>query len=587
VLIVGGGAAGLTASMLLSTMGIPALLVSRLEATSIHPKAHVLHQRTMEIFTQLGVAEAIYAAGCPPEQMSHTGWYRGFAGEDPDAGRRIAKLECWGAGYTDPAWVAASPCRQTNLPQIRLEPLLLARAQELSPDRVRFGHELVSLESDEAKVSATIRVRATGATYRVRADYALGCDGGRTVGAALGITMDGPRDLMRSVSVHMTADLSRWLGDEDEDVLIRWILHPELGERFSVLVPMGPERWGASSEEWVLHMNFPIEEDPLYDSDEKVLAQLRLRLGLPDIDPEIHVITRWSMEGLLASAMRVGRIFLLGDAAHRHPPTGGLGLNSAVQDAYNLCWKLGLVLRGVADPGLLESFALERLPVDARNTERSVQNALNHATVVRGVGIDPAAEPDANQLRSRAFWEAGPAGDALRSSGFSAIASQSMEFNEPNVELGYAYESNAVVPDGSARPEPIDPIHVYEPSTRPGSPLPHAWVDRHGERRALRDLQAPAGFLFVAGEGAGRAWCDAARTVGTELDLELTALVLSHLVGDWLDPRCAWIRQRGHGPEGAVLVRPDRTVGWRAMQLPANPEATLREALQRILGLAA
>ena len=148
------------------------------------PKAHVLNQRAMEVFSDVGVADAIYARSTPAAHMSHTAWYLDVAG-DEDAGRLIHKMECWDGGYTDPAWVAASPCRQANLPQIRLEPLLRARAEELNPGRVRFGHELAVAGAGRAgrdrHRSATT---AADSEYEVRADYLLGCDGGRTVGRA-------------------------------------------------------------------------------------------------------------------------------------------------------------------------------------------------------------------------------------------------------------------------------------------------------------------------------------------------------------------------------------------------------------------
>ncbi|MGH7287946.1 MAG: FAD-dependent monooxygenase, partial [Myxococcota bacterium] len=111
VLIVGGGGAGLTASMLLSRLGVESLLVSALPTTSLLPKAHVLNQRTMEILRELGIAETIYERSAPAEQMQATAWYAGFAGQRPDCGRQIARMEAWGAGGRDPAWAAASPCR--------------------------------------------------------------------------------------------------------------------------------------------------------------------------------------------------------------------------------------------------------------------------------------------------------------------------------------------------------------------------------------------------------------------------------------------------------------------------------------------
>src|SRR5271166_1839350 len=119
VLIVGGGGAGLTASALLSQLGLETLLVNATPTTSVLPKAHVLNQRTMEILADIGAAAEIYRRGTPPGQMAASAFYAGFAGQ-PDAGHRLARLECWGAGGTDPDWAAASPCLTTNLPQIRL-----------------------------------------------------------------------------------------------------------------------------------------------------------------------------------------------------------------------------------------------------------------------------------------------------------------------------------------------------------------------------------------------------------------------------------------------------------------------------------
>ena len=132
------------------------------------------------------------------------------------------------------------------------------------------------------------------------------------------------------------------------------------------MVPMGPERWGPDSEEWVIHLNY-LAEDPRAQSDAQVEADVRAALGLPDVPMEIHRITRWTIEAVIASRFRVGNVFLLGDAAHRHPPTGGLGLTSAIHDAQNLCWKLAAVLSGSASDGLLDSYEPERRSSVERN----------------------------------------------------------------------------------------------------------------------------------------------------------------------------------------------------------------------------
>ena len=579
VLIVGGGGAGLTASMLLSTYGVEHLLISSQPTTSIMPKAHVLQQRAMEVFTDTGCARRIYELGCPPEQMSHTAWYLDISGGET-AGRVIHKMEAWDGGYTDPAWVAASPCRQTNLPQIRLEPVLKDRADELNPGRITFNHELVSLVQDSSGVTAMVRDRGTDRTYSVHADYLLGADGGRTVGRLLGVEMDGQRDVMRSVSVHMTANLEPW--QRDDDVLIRWIVHTQYAGAFSVLVPMGPTRWGPTSEEWVFHMNYPPQFEEMFDTDEKVIALMRERAGLPNLDPEVHVITRWSMEGLLASTTSVGRVFLLGDAAHRHPPTGGLGLNSAVHDAHNLCWKIAHVLQGRAGAGLLDTYHPERFPSFARNTQRSVENALNHGALIAALGILPDSHPDASRANALQLWEDGPAGEARRSQASQVIASQSMEFKEHNVEYGFRAHSAAIVPDGSPEPFNEDDIRIYQPDTRPGSPLPHAWVDRTGIQRPLREVAPPAHWILIAGED-GEDWCAGARTAAAARGIDLEAVRVGHLDGDWLDPRLAFVRLREFDRRGAILVRPDRVIAWRSLTAGTECDVTIVAVLDQVL----
>jgi 2,4-dichlorophenol 6-monooxygenase len=577
VLIVGGGGAGLTASMLLACQGVEHLLVSARPETSDLPKAHVLNLRAMEVLEDVGVAGAIAARGTPAEQMAATAYYAGFAGPNPDYGRRLARLESWGAGGADESWSAASPCRQENLPQIRLEPLLKARAEELSPGRIRFGHELIDLEQDADGVRALIREIASGRQYTVRSDYLLGADGGRRVAGLIGVEYQGLGVITQTATLHVTADFSRWA--KDPDVLIRWIYSPQAGV-LVVMVPMGPGRWGPQSEEWVIHLNYPIDCE---ESDAQVEADARKALGIDDLPMEIHRITRWSVEAVLASSFRAGRVLLLGDAAHRHPPTGGLGLTSAIHDAQNLCWKLATVLAGQADAALLDTYEAERRPVDERNCQRSLENAVNHFATGAALGIAPENSPEENMERLRRIWSARPEDAELRSSVLRGMRAQSMEFSELNVEYGYSYASDAVVPDGTEPPTPVDDIRVYQSSTRPGAPLPHAWVeDEDGKRRAIKDLVAPGRFLLIAGED-GAAWCQAAEELACAADVPLDTVRIGHLDGDLYDPRCAWVRQRQIQSDGAVLVRPDRFIAWRAPTAVDDPLAELVGAFSQIL----
>ena len=170
----------------------------------------------------------------------------------------------------------------------------------------------------------------------------------------------------------------------------------------------------------------------------------------------------------MASAFRAGRVFLVGDAAHRHPPTGGLGLTSAIHDAQNLCWKLALVLAGHASPALLDTYQAERRPVMSatRSARWRTRPAISRSA--RRSASPTRTRPGQNMEQLRRMWSGRPGDAAHRSAVLRAIRAQSMEFSELNVEYGYRYQSAAVVPDGSVAPAPCDEIRVYQPSTRPG-----------------------------------------------------------------------------------------------------------------------
>jgi 2,4-dichlorophenol 6-monooxygenase len=345
---------------------------------------------------------------------------------------------------------------------------------------------------------------------------------------------------------------------------------------------MGPDHWGPDSEEWVFHLNYDTGDTRAID-DAQVIADMTEALGLPDLDAKVHVVSRWALEGILADRFQVGRVFMVGDAAHRHPPTGGLGLNSAVHDAHNLCWKIAAVLAGRAGEALLESYEAERRPVDARNVERSMENGMNHFVVAQGLGFnrDESSEVNLAGLR-RALGDCAADVEARRRA-LAAIATQSMEFREHHVEYGQAYASSAIITEDTAAAPALDDIRLHEPSTRPGSPLPHAELeDLDGTRLPLMSLVQPGQFLLIAGEDGG-AWCDAAGRLANGEHFPIRSVRIGHLQGEYRDPRCTWLQHRQISSRGAVLVRPDRFVAWRSIDGAPDTVSTLRSALARVL----
>lgn len=584
VLIVGGGGAGLTASMLLSQRGVETLLVSRYAETSRLPKAHVLNQRSMEILTDIGVAPNILARSAPVENIRTVSWYSGLAGEGPPErhGRRLASAEGWGGGYTDPDYIAASPCPSANLPLIRLEPILKEFAESRPEGIVRFFHELIDLEQDSDGVTATILDRSTNEQYRVRCSYLLGADGGRTVGDLVGIPMEGITNLRHVVNAHISADLSGYFSDDDS--MIRWVYNPDVTEHLDygcVLIGVGPDHWGSRSEEWLAVLPYPYEHPDASDPA-KVIKRVGDSLGIPDFAPTVHNVNKWVMEGVLAERFSAGRVFLLGDAAHRHPPTGGLGLNSAFHDAYNLCWKLAAVLQGRAGPALLDSYEAERRPVDFVNILTAVSAAMNHDTVVNALGLSPAKSVEENWEALRPLWDDLPDSPRRRHKLGEAVASHSYEFRQHGVDFGYTYSSAAIVDDSSPEPVRIDPVRIYQPSTRPGSSLPHAWVEREGRRLALGSLVHGGHFVLIAGED-GLDWVEAASKIAAERNIPLRTTRVGFVDVDHVDVRCAWLKHRGVSSAGVVLVRPDRFIAFRSTEAVSDPAAVLNAAFDQIL----
>jgi 2,4-dichlorophenol 6-monooxygenase len=572
VLIVGGGAAGLTTSMELSRLGVESLLVERHRSTSLLPKAHIINARTMEIFDLCGVAGAVYRDGAPLEAICRVAWHTSLTGPTELHGREIGHVDSWGGASNEPAVRAASPHRYTNLPLIRLEPLLRARAEELAPERVRFNHELSAFQEADGCVFARVVDRESGEETRIVADYLVAADGGRTIGPALGIELEGEHAILDFVNTYFSADLSRWF--PDDRTVINFYVNPDgagsLGS--GVLIKAGPS-WGADSEEWVFSTAV-LPDDPVQFDHESMLDRMRRSLGIPDFSPDIHVISPWRVEAVLADRYREGRIFLVGDAAHRHPPTGGLGLNTGVADAHNLAWKLREVLAGHADDGLLDTYEAERRPVAREVVDHSVANLMRHANIDRAIGLAPETTTEEGWARFAELFSDDPRFDERRAAVAEAIRAERDEFAALGIDLGYVYRSAAVIASDGDEPPERNPL-VFTPGTWPGQRMPHAWLEVDGVRHSTYELAGRGRFVLFVGPAAGE-WRDAA----TGLDIDVIA------VGGpdgAIDLDGSWSRTRGVGQDGAILIRPDGHVAWRAYAIGTDPAATLGELMERIL----
>ncbi|WP_432947822.1 FAD-dependent monooxygenase [Kribbella sp. CA-253562] len=578
VLIVGGGGCGLACSIFLSDLGVDHLLVERHRTTSTLPKAHYLNQRTMEIFRQHGVADSVYAVGAPLNHFGKVSWVTSLGEAGHLYGRTIAEMDAFGGGSLTSAYLNDSPSAPSNYPLIRLEPLLRRHADERAPGRVRFGQALSDWSETPDGVSAVVVDQDSGESYTVKARFVVVADGGKTVGPRLGVTMDGPVNLLEMVSTHFSADLSKWWDDE---CLMTWIIDPEGANSYGTgaLVQLGPT-WGRHSEEWMLHFTFG-PGNPASRDENAIVPKMLDLLKLPDLEVKMHKVSHWVLEAVLADRYRVGRFLLAGDAAHRHPPATGIGLNTAVQDAHNLAWKLAAVVQGRADESLLNSYEPERRPVGMHNVDWAMFSALHHVVLDAAVGFSPGTPPAMRKIACEAYFADTPAGEYRRRRAAEAISVLRAEFQAHDLELGYAYDAGAIVPDGSPVP-PRDPMGcVYRPTTRPGHRLPHAWIDP-GRQVSTLDLSARGrAFVLITGSDGAR-WCSAAKEVAERLGTPIRPVRIDG-TSQYCDPDGSWAEVSEIRADGAVLVRPDNHVAFRSTGGVADPCATLEEVMTSVL----
>lgn len=582
VLVVGGGPAGLSAAVLLAQRGVELLLVERRGFTSHYPRAHLLNVRTMEVLDEMGVADDVYALAPSDDRWRKVVWYTSVGGPTPLHGVKLGEVPAWGGGPDAVRYAEASPRRFSNLPQIRLDRLLWQHADAVAPGRVRGGQELTGLEQhDGGGVTATITDRATGAVRRVRARYLVAADGGRVSADLLGTELEGPRAIRDVVSHYVSTDLSTW---SEPDALLAHFIQPSGGGRtVGALQALGPLRYGRESPEWVVALT-PRPGDPVDSQDdedeETLLARARAMLGLPADHPITrHASSHWQYEGVVARRFRVGSAFLVGDAAHRHPPTGGLGLNCAVQDVHNLAWKLAAVLSGQAEDGLLDSYEPERRPIAAYYTAHALENAGRHAPIGTALGLAPGQSEEEGWRQVELFLSDTPEGEERRARVAAAVAENANDYSQLNVEAGYAYAAGALVADGTPPPPGHDSPIEYRPTTRPGHHLPHVWVGEgggDGEPVSTLDLVAPDALTLVTGPAGAAGWREAAAAVAGAGTLDVRVVVVPESV-------TGWAQVREVGPAGAVLVRPDRKVAWRVADLPADPVVELRAAVLLVL----
>ncbi|KAE8415241.1 FAD binding domain-containing protein [Aspergillus pseudocaelatus] len=580
VVIVGGGGCGLTLSSFLSNYGVEHVLLEKHTGTSILPKAHYLNQRTMETLRNHDMVKDILQKTCPPRHMSQVAWQTSLGGSGVLDRQVISKFECFGGNdgteFAE-SYKRDAPLRSGNLPLFRLEPILKELAEKRNPGKILFGHQLVNFTDEGSSVVATVYDRA-GLERSYRCKYLIAADGGRTIGPKLGIKMEGLTNIADMVSVHFSADLSEYW---DDRYFACHFINGECNTVFEsgAIVPMGPN-WGRHSKEWVFHCGFAMDDQNRHD-DAALIPRIRQLLKLPDLEMDVHKISHWAIEKVLADKYRVGRVFLAGDAGNRRPPTTGLGLNTAIEDSLNIAWKLALVLKGQASESILDSYEPERRAVGEINSDWGLFTFSNSAVINTVLGLIPG-EREANQFRLQTLFEDTDKGHSFRAQVARIIDTQAIEFCAHGIELGFRYPKGLVLHDGSL-PIDRDPLGLkYYPTTQPGHRLPHAWIETGTSVISTHDLVPnKPGFALIT-DSEGGDWGIAAKNILKNRGVEVVVAQIGErcLYRDYDD---RWNGLKGIRTGGAILVRPDNMVAWRSIYKSRHGGKELEVAMDQLL----
>ena len=542
VAIVGGGPSGLILAIELGRRGVPCVLLEEDATPPTLPKANATTSRTMEHYRRLGFAGEIRSLGLPEDYPQDIAYFTRYTRHELARLKGRSRREAIAAREgADSRWPTPEPLHRVQ--QMYIEAILKAQAEKWPAANVRFGWRAQRIQQHEDGVTVTAERISTGKTERIEADFAVGCDGPRSlVRAALGIGYEGhsreERDFMggRMLAVHIRSsafcDVVRaprawqyWAMNREQRALMNAIDGREL---------------------WVLHVQLPREgADPAaYARESLVRATGR------EFPFEILGIAEWTAGfTLVAERFGSGRVFIAGDAAHLFTPTGGQGYNTSVDDASNLGWKLAAVCQGWGGPGLLASYETERKPIALRNT----RFARAMAESIGRIELPADLEED------------GEAGGAARTAlGERLYRHAATEFDIPGIHLGVFYSgSPIVVPDGTAPPK--DDWHRYTPGASPGARAPHAWLeegvsifDRFGRDFTLLRFDARIDT---------RSFEAAARRRGVPLSL---------LGVSSEEARELYARD-------LVLVRPDHHVAWRGNAPPDDVDALLARAVGHLI----
>ena len=576
VLIIGTGPSGSATAALLSTYGIQNMAVNRYRWLANTPRAHITNQRAMEVLRDLGrdVEAEAYMFATHQDLMGENIFCESLAGEE------IGRMKSWGNHPLSRAeHLMSSPTKMNDLPQTFMEPLLFKTACSRGT-QARMSTEYLGHEQDAEGVTTTCRDRLTGKTLTIRSKYLIGADGGKSLVAEhAGLPFEGKMGVGGSMNILFRADLSKYVAHRPS--VLYWVMQPgaDVGG-----IGMGLVRMVRPWNEWLIVWGYDINGPEPDVTPEFATSVARQLVGDPDLEIELLSANTWTVNNRYATRTTNGRVFCMGDAIHRHPPSNGLGSNTSIQDAFNLAWKLAMVLKGQAGERLLDSYNDERAPIAKQIVTRANQSIAEFGPIFEALGMGEGVDPVQMQKNLNARTEGTEAAEHQRDAIRKAIAFKKYEFDAHGIEMNQRYRSHAIVTDGQIEPAfALDADLHYQPTTWPGARLPHVWLYRRdtGEEVSTLDLCGHGRFILLTGLG-GEAWVGAAEEIAAELGIDFA----THVIGPrqtFIDHSGDWARASEIRDNGCLIVRPDHHVCWRAETLSASPKGDLLRVMRTVL----
>ncbi|XP_060184427.1 uncharacterized protein LOC132614085 isoform X1 [Lycium barbarum] len=654
VLIIGAGPVGLVLSILLTKLGVKCAILEKNEVFSTHPQAHFINNRSMEVFRKLdGLGDEILRSQPPVE------FWRKFIYCTSLTGPILGAVDHMQPQDFDQI---VSPVSVAHFSQYKLSRLLLKHLEKLGfrmmnsekrehgsigEREIYMGHECIAINGAERGVTVTASFFTEGKyiTRDIQCQFLVGTDGaGSSVRKSLGINMRGEKDLQKLVSVHfLSQELGQYLIKERPGMLFFIFNKDAIGVLVAHDLKQG---------EFVLQVPFYPPQQKLEDFSYEMCKRLIFKLvGLELADVNVMDIKPWVMHAEVAEKFLScnNRIILAGDAAHRFPPAGGFGMNTGIQDAHNLAWKLASVIKGVSPISILDSYELERSQIAQFNTALSVENFKAAMRVPAALGLDPTVANAVHRALNDTVGSVLPSAlqrtilDGIFSIGRAQVSDfvlnennplgsarlaklrqifeegQSLQLQFPAEDLGFRYRKGALVSEDdcvlNAHEVPTGRRRDYIPCLEPGSRLPHMNVkllSNPSSKKIFSTLDLVSGdkvefILIIAPLEESYCLARAALEVANNIKVPLKVCVMwpngsingtgrsEAALIPWKNFEDVEVKSSSDSPSwwdicqmtdrGAILVRPDEHVAWRMKSRIADPIMKMKNVFHIVTGV--